>query len=543
MDKVGCAPALVTIPKELQALPDRVAKTYENKTIFISGGSGFLGKVLIEKILRLEPNVKKIYLLMRTKKGKTPKERIEELFQSPVFEALKSLRGKAILKKVQVIAGDITQLHLGISEEDKNELIENVDIVYHVAATIRFDEPIKTAVILNTRGTRDMLELSKQFKQLKLFTYVSTAYCHPSEQVLEEKTYLPPDDPHQVILRAESMKSDDLEVFRKDILGDFPNSYAYTKCLAEGLVSECMELGMPCMILRPSIVVPIYKEPLPGWTDNINGPTGLLIGAGKGVIRSMYCNNTGMADFLPVDVAINGVFLFTWEYLNSKKEDRKNVCHLTTNKDYKITWQEIIDIGKDIVTSKIPFNNTLWYPGGAMTQSRLTHFICCILFHWIPAYFLDALILISGNKPCLVKIQERIHHGFEVFEYYTNNEWEFKNENLHSTRSKRNAREMLQYCVENDNVDIVQYFEKAVHCARYFLMKETPDTLQSAKRMMKVMYTLHIVTRLIFFGLILWFFSNNFQMFVKFGIFLQGLVKVFLASSSDATTSKVMTDL
>lgn len=540
MMDIGGAPELVMIPKELRELPDRIAKTFENKSVFLSGGSGFLGKVLIEKILRLEPNVKKIYLLMRSKKGKSPKERIEELFESPVFDALKSLRGKNILQKCQVVSGDITQLRLGIGEKDKKELIENVDIVYHVAATIRFDEPIKTAVILNTRGTRDMLELSKQMKNLKLFTYISTAYCHPSEKVLDERTYLPPDDPHQVILRAESMKEEDLEVFRQDILGKFPNSYAYTKCLAEGLVAECIELGMPCMIMRPSIVVPIYKEPLPGWTDNINGPTGLLIGAGKGVIRSMYCKNTGMADFLPVDVAINGVFLFTWDYLNTKESERKSVCHLTSNKDYKITWQEITDIGKDIVTSKIPFNSTLWYPGGSMTQSRVFHYICCILFHWIPAYILDLLILVSGNKPCLVRIQERIHRGFDVFEYYTNNEWEFINTNLHNTRAKRNAREQLQYCVENDNVDIVKYFEKATYAARIFLMKESPESLQDARKKMKVMYTLHITTRLIFAGLFLWFLVSNVSVFLKFGLFVRGLL---FSSSVSSTDARVMAEL
>lgn len=43
--------------------------------------------------------------------------------------------------------------------------------------------------------------------------------------------------------------------------------------------------------MRPSIVIPIYQDPIPGWTDNINGPTGLLIGAGKGVIRTMYCDS------------------------------------------------------------------------------------------------------------------------------------------------------------------------------------------------------------------------------------------------------------
>lgn len=37
------------------------------------------------------------------------------------------------------------------------------------------------------------------------------------------------------------------------LLGHFPNSYAYTKCLSEGLVVEAIEAGLPLMILRPSI--------------------------------------------------------------------------------------------------------------------------------------------------------------------------------------------------------------------------------------------------------------------------------------------------
>ncbi|KAG8232900.1 hypothetical protein J437_LFUL012814 [Ladona fulva] len=40
-------------------------------------------------------------------------------------------------------------------------------------------------------------------------------------------------------------------------------------------------------ILFITAVIPVWKEPLPGWTDNLNGPMGLLIGAGKGVIRTI----------------------------------------------------------------------------------------------------------------------------------------------------------------------------------------------------------------------------------------------------------------
>lgn len=54
----------------------------KDKTIFITGGLGFVGKLLIEKLLRCD--VKKIYLLARPKKGKTLDERFEKLKDEPV---------------------------------------------------------------------------------------------------------------------------------------------------------------------------------------------------------------------------------------------------------------------------------------------------------------------------------------------------------------------------------------------------------------------------------------------------------------------------
>lgn len=62
-------------------------------------------------------------------------------------------------------------------------------------------------------------------------------------------------------------------------------------------------------------MIPIWKEPLPGWTDNINGPTGLLIGAGKGVIRTMYCTSDRYADYLPVDIAVNALVVSVWHFV------------------------------------------------------------------------------------------------------------------------------------------------------------------------------------------------------------------------------------
>lgn len=51
-------------------------------------------------------------------------------------------------------------------------------------------------------------------------------------------------------------------------------------------------------------MTPAYAEPLPGWVDNLNGPVGIMIGAGKGVIRSMLCNGDYKAEVSEIIIII-----------------------------------------------------------------------------------------------------------------------------------------------------------------------------------------------------------------------------------------------
>lgn len=71
-----------------------------------------------------------------------------------------------VLNKVYPIAGDVSEPNLAINESDRRLLADTVQIVFHAAATIRFDEALKKAVLLNTRGTKMVLELAREMKNL-----------------------------------------------------------------------------------------------------------------------------------------------------------------------------------------------------------------------------------------------------------------------------------------------------------------------------------------------------------------------------------------
>jgi fatty acyl-CoA reductase len=62
----------------------QIEEFYKEQTIFLTGGTGFLGKILIEKLLRQCWDLNKIYVLLRPKKGKSSKERFKEFFEYAV---------------------------------------------------------------------------------------------------------------------------------------------------------------------------------------------------------------------------------------------------------------------------------------------------------------------------------------------------------------------------------------------------------------------------------------------------------------------------
>uniref|UniRef100_A0AAR5P819 Fatty acyl-CoA reductase n=1 Tax=Dendroctonus ponderosae TaxID=77166 RepID=A0AAR5P819_DENPD len=489
--------------EDIEQYPDRVADMYKDKTIFITGGTGFMGKVLVEKLLRTCSDLKKIIILVRNKKGKYPMERIREILAGPLYDKVKKLKGAEIINKVDAVEGDVMLPNLGISEKDRIMLANEVQLILHCAATIRFDETLKKAVLLNARGTKFMLELAKECKQLQCFVHVSTAYCHLSERILYERPYAPPADPHKVIQTAEWLSDDVMETITPKILQDIPNTYAFTKALGEALVVE-QHGKLPVMILRPSVVIPIWKEPIPGWTDNINGPTGLLIGAGKGVLRTMYCKQDAYADYMPVDIVVNATLASVWFYIYDER--KKWIFNLTSSALYKITMEEIINIGRKVINTKIPLNGVAWYPGGSMKRSKIVHYICFFLFHIIPAVLVDALLLVIGYKPVLCRVQNRIWKGFEVFEYYANNQWDFDNQESLSLRDALlNPRERENYKCDGDGIDYFEYFSTCVHAARLYILKETDDTLPAARRHMFVMWIVDKVCKGLFLFAVMYY--------------------------------------
>lgn len=125
-----------------------------------------MGKVLVEKLIRSCPGIKKIYLLIRPKRGQEINARLSEILNGPLFDKLRKERPNDLSKKIVPIHGDITSEELGISESDQALLSRNVSIVFHSAATVKFDEKLKLSVTINMLGTKRLVELCHRMVSL-----------------------------------------------------------------------------------------------------------------------------------------------------------------------------------------------------------------------------------------------------------------------------------------------------------------------------------------------------------------------------------------
>lgn len=166
-----------------------IKQFYDGANIFITGGTGFLGKVVVEKLLRSCPGINRIYLMMRPKNLGNLSQRIEDYKHQSVFDRIR-IECPSVLQKLRIVPGEIDSTGLGISQENEERLHDRVNIVLHIAAMVKFNARLSEAAKLNTLGTLRVLEFCTRMRHLKSVVHVSTAFCNSNVTgVLEERVY------------------------------------------------------------------------------------------------------------------------------------------------------------------------------------------------------------------------------------------------------------------------------------------------------------------------------------------------------------------
>ena len=146
------------------------------------------------------------------------------------------------------IEGDVTSLDMGLSGAEYGALTREVRIIHHCAAATYLGVEKLVAQRLNIEGTREVIELAEEARSLERLVHWSTALVHGSRR--------------GVVREAELVRS------------SFRNIVEETRFRAEELICAAMKRGLPCTVLRPSILVGDSKS---GEIDRFEGPYLLIL--------------------------------------------------------------------------------------------------------------------------------------------------------------------------------------------------------------------------------------------------------------------------
>ena len=191
--------------------------------VLVTGITGLVGSAFVAALLRERPNDYEVVCLVRSSGGRSAAQRVDSIIRDEcAFDGFPE-KADEILKKIQVVEGDVTTI---VPEElAKDEKLRGVNIIFHCAADVNLGkDPTGKVFRINYDGTKNMVALAKLLK-VREFHYVGTAYV------------------------AGKLRGTAYEQAPVD--NGFNNPYEESKFKAEYLVRES---GIPFTVYRPGII-------------------------------------------------------------------------------------------------------------------------------------------------------------------------------------------------------------------------------------------------------------------------------------------------
>ncbi|MEZ5400248.1 MAG: SDR family oxidoreductase [Bryobacteraceae bacterium] len=306
-------------------------QTFRDHEILITGANGFVGKVALGLFIARYPDFKHLHILMRAKRGYSPRERFErDVLTSPCLApVVEKADPRLVAERMTMHAGDIGQPLCGLSEETVARLTGRVSLILNIAGLVEFTPPVDESFASNVDGTENAIGLAKRLGAKIL--HVSTCFvCGESDGLVEEDLAVPGFYPRRKGPDDESFRArDEIRFMRQQISGVYEqaasnprmdekqvkqkltdlgvqrarqwgwvNTYTYSKSLGEQLIAT--EPGLEYAIVRPAIVEAALEFPFPGWVEGGRTAAPLVMMAMKG-LRHWPLRAEAPMEVVPVD--------------------------------------------------------------------------------------------------------------------------------------------------------------------------------------------------------------------------------------------------
>ncbi|KAJ5287095.1 Male sterility NAD-binding [Penicillium angulare] len=301
---------------------------YNDKTILLTGGTGFVGTSILYRILS-QATPRRVFLLLRGSQQKARNTWADLLSDAIADSLIQNPR-------ITIVSGNLKSPNLGLSDYDWQCLMETVEIVVHTASPINLVANLKRMSELVISPTMFLANVALQMPELQRFVFISTAYSNShlwalgkeDDVFVKECFYTFDTDRGLSEPASESFENttkgakEEWESIRTchttDIWEafDFPWAYGYAKNLTERLLLEQFwkrNALEKFLIVKPSIIAPAKRCPFPGYARANSVPAAgfaaaILMSPGrhfKFASRASDPLNNSTLDEVPVDIVVD----------------------------------------------------------------------------------------------------------------------------------------------------------------------------------------------------------------------------------------------
>ncbi|XP_063241969.1 fatty acyl-CoA reductase wat-like isoform X2 [Bacillus rossius redtenbacheri] len=349
------------------------------------------------------------------------------------------------------------------------------------------------------KGTMEIIALCRDCVSLKATVFVSTAYSNCIYEEVKEEFYDPPMAVDDLLALLDRLTASELDLLCPKILGAWPNPYVFSKAMAENVVlTRCK--GVPVSVVRPSMVLSAFKEPTPGWLDNVYGPIGIALGVGSGILRVAFAEADYVIDTIPVDIVTNAVIAST---LSSSKraDDRISIYNVATSDNDAPTLGEMTEFLIDIAV-RDPMRICLWYPFIIYVNSHKLYKLLAFFLHFLPGLLLDCALRLAGRPPMLLKIYRKIQMYTVLTVAFAVN-FVFITENTRKLYAELDIKDKEIFFFDPKMITWPEFL-RSTNNIRKYVFNGILDPKEGAQPHLRPHYIAHTVTKYLLSGFAIW---------------------------------------
>ncbi|AUT01014.1 non-ribosomal peptide synthetase [Nostoc sp. CENA543] len=261
---------------------------HQPQRIFLTGATGFLGIHLLDELL--QQTQADIYCLIRATNAQQAQQRLQS--QLKLYKLWEGIDTKRIIP----VAGDLAKSYLGLSTSEFQQLASEIDVIYHCGALINVIYPYSVLKGANVLGTQEIIRLASE-TTVKPLHFISTTSVLLASSPNEDGLIL---------------ESDPLEQYQV-----LDNGYVQSKWVAEQLVMQARDLGLPVAIYRAARITGHSQTGVSNTDD-------LLCRLVKGCLQTKIAPDIDLEDNLtPVDYVSKIIV-----HLSGQKQSLGKAFHL-----------------------------------------------------------------------------------------------------------------------------------------------------------------------------------------------------------------------